>query len=593
MSIHLLPPEVASQIAAGEVVERPASVVKELLENALDAGARQITISIEGAGRRVVEVDDDGCGIPTDELAMSVARHATSKLFSADDLFSITTLGFRGEALASIGSVARMTITSRPAVQESGGRLRVEAGLSMPVELVGVPIGTSVRVEDLFYNVPARLKFLKAEVTERRQIDSLVTRYALAFPHVRFSLQQESRSALQTSGNGSRREVLASLYGVEIARKMVEVMAKDDSIAITGFISPPTLTRSTRREITFFINGRPVQDASLTAAVVQGYHSLLMVGRYPLAILFLELPPNAVDVNVHPTKAEVRFREPDRLFSAVQRAVRRVLMAYTPVPEITDQLRWSISPRQPDPAWQVNNEGDYPSSLTSGRIPSALNGIQTSAGTPSLPGSRTPLLRLIGQIALTYLVAEGPDGLYLIDQHAAHERVLYEKLMTQQAKAEHGSPGDKRENVIPSQSLLQPVAVEIPPANARLLNDQLPILAHLGFTVEPFGQATFLVRAVPALLAKLDPTAALRVLVEDFEEDETPLQTEIEARIIARICKRAAVKAGQVLSPEEQRALLTDLEACVSPRTCPHGRPTMIHLSVDLLERQFGRKGAR
>jgi DNA mismatch repair protein MutL len=597
MSIHLLPSEVSSQIAAGEVVERPASVVKELIENALDAGARHITITIEGAGQRLVEVADDGSGIPADELALAVTRHATSKLLSAEDLFSIKTLGFRGEALASIGSVARLTITSRHASPDdedqrgAGGRLRVEAGISTPVEPVGAPVGTVVRVENLFYNLPARLKFLKAEVTERRQIDTLVTRYALAFPHVRFSLRQEGRPALQTSGNRDRREVLASLYGVEMARQMIEVLAKDESAAITGFISPPSLTRSNRREITFFVNGRPVQDSTLTAAVVQGYHSLLMVGRYPLAILFLELPPSTVDVNVHPTKAEVRFREPDRLFSAVQRAVRRVLLAHTPVPEITEQLRWTTPSRQPDPAWQMAGDEDQSTAINHSRSP--LDGGLPSPLTASLPGSRAPLLRLIGQIASTYLVAEGPDGLYLIDQHAAHERVLFEKLMAQHGTHEKRENSEKRENVIPSQSLLQPVAVELPPANARLLSEQLPILTHLGFTVEPFGQATFLVRAVPALLAKLDPAAALHVLVEDFEEDETPLQAEIEARITARVCKRAAVKAGQVLSPEEQHALLTDLEACISPRTCPHGRPTMIHLPVDLLERQFGRKGAR
>ncbi len=591
-SIHLLPPEVASQIAAGEVVERPASVVKELIENALDAGARHIAITIEGAGQRLVEVDDDGSGIPAGELALAVARHATSKLQTAEDLFSITTLGFRGEALASIGSVARMTITSSPASsgaeegQAIGGRLRVEGGLSTPVEPVGAPVGTVVRIENLFYNVPARLKFLKAEVTERRQIDTLVTHYALAFPYVRFSLRQEGRPALQTSGNGDRREVLASLYGVEMARQMIEVLAKDESASTTGFISPPSLTRSNRREITFFVNGRPVHDSTLTAALVQAYHSLLMVGRYPVAVLFLELPPSAVDVNVHPTKAEVRFREPDRLFSAVQRAVRRVLLAHTPVPEISEQLRWTAPSRQPDPAWQMAGEdnGQLPTTFP---IPYPLTPSTTQ---PPLDKKHAFLLRLVGQIASTYLVAEGPDGLYLIDQHAAHERVLFEKLMAQH---EIHARDETREKAVLSQSLLQPVAVDLSSANARLLNEQLPILAHLGFTVEPFGQATFLVRSVPALLVKMDPAAALRVLVEDFEEDETPLQAEIEARIIARVCKRAAVKAGQVLSPEEQRALLTDLEACVSPRTCPHGRPTMIHLSVDLLERQFGRKGAR
>jgi len=580
MTIRLLRPEVASQIAAGEVVERPASVVKELLENSLDARASYIRITIEEAGQRLIEVADDGYGIPADELALSVERHATSKLVDAEQLFQISTLGFRGEALASIGSVSRMSITSRPTDAKSGTRLVVEAGHPGKIQEIGAPVGTVVRVENLFFNVPARLKFLKHPTTERRHIDNLVTRYALAYPSIRFQLMQEGRPALQTSGNGDRREVLAALYGVDIARAMLEVIAKDDELSISGFISPTSLTRSNRREINFFVNGRPVQDAALTAALLRAYHTLLMVGRYPLAILFLEMPPEAVDVNVHPTKAEVRFRQQDRIFSGVQQAVRRALLAYTPVPGsgivLGSQLRWTPLPPENrsgssnDPAWE-----------TAGEVETYVN--EPPTGSPAqtnLPG-RVPLLRLVGQIATTYLVAEGPDGLYLIDQHAAHERVLFERFMAQ------------RSGEIAGQALLEPVLVEMTPASARLLNDQLPVLTHLGFQVENFGPNAFLVRSIPALVAGSDPAAALRSLVEEFEEDETPLQSEVEAKIIARVCKRAAVKAGMVLSPEEQKTLLQNLEACESPRTCPHGRPTMIHLSVDLLERQFGRKGAR
>ena len=596
MSIHLLPSEVASQIAAGEVVERPASVVKELLENALDAGASHITIRVEGAGQRLVEVADDGDGIPPGELELAVARHATSKLSSAEDLFHIHTLGFRGEALASIGSVSHLTITSRPRAEPVGARLQVEGGIAAPVQPVGAPEGTVVRVEDLFYNVPARRKFLKKDATEHRQIDTLVTRYALAYPNVRFHLYQEGRPVLQTSGNGDRREVLAALYGVDVARLLLEVISADDDMRLTGFTSPVALTRSNRREMTFFVNGRPVQDAALVAALVQAYHTLLMVGKYPLAILFLEASPETVDVNVHPAKAEVRFRESERVFTFVQRSVRRALLAHTPVPELGDPARWapaswgdapSVDPQEAQigltwdrPAdrslWAEARTGaGLPEPQGSTPAPQALN--QTE-----LPAVRVPLLRLIGQVATAYLVAEGPDGLYLIDQHAAHERVLFERFMEQHNQGK-----------LASQALLQAALVELPPASARLLADQLPLLEHLGFQVEPFGAGAFLVRAIPALLTGLDPAAALHVLVEDFEEDETPLQSEVEARIIARVCKRAAVKAGKTLSAQEQRALLADLEACQSPRTCPHGRPTMIHLSVDLLERQFGRKGPR
>jgi DNA mismatch repair protein MutL len=574
MVIRILPPEIASQIAAGEVVERPASVVKELLENSLDAGAREVAITVKGAGRQSIEVADDGFGIPADELSLAVSRHATSKLHNAEDLFRISSLGFRGEALASIGSVSRLTITSRSNESQTGGRIRAEGGQVEKVQPIGAPQGTVVRVEELFFNVPARLKFLKTDITERRHIDDLVTRYALAYPMVRFRLLQEGREALRTSGNGNRREVLAALYGVDIARQMLEVLADYEEIKVTGFISPISLTRSNRREITFFVNGRWIQDAALTSALMQAYHTMLMVGRYPLAALFLDIPPEMVDVNVHPAKAEVRFRHKDQVFSGVQRAVRRALLAYTPVPELSEHLDWA---QQRETHSRLGTFNWGPSSAGEREV----SGEAATTFQSSTPLQGVPLLRLVGQVASTYLVAEGPDGLYLVDQHAAHERVLFERFMAQ------------RDGTNPSQTLLEPVPVEFSPAGARLLAEQLPTLRHLGFEVEEFGSNTFLVRAIPALLAGSDPREALHVLVEEFEEDETPLGNEIEAKVIARVCKRAAVRAGHNLSTEEQKALLRDLEACQSPRTCPHGRPTMIHLSVDLLERQFGRKGAR
>ncbi len=574
MPIRILSDEIASQIAAGEVVERPASVVKELVENALDAGATHIRVTVEDAGKRLIEVADDGRGIPADELPLAVARHATSKLESAQDLFRIATLGFRGEALASIASVSRLTLTSRVRAAESGHALQVDGGVAGPLKPVGAPAGTVVRVENLFYNVPARLKFLKADRTERRHILDLLTRYALAYPQVRFHLQQEGRTALQTSGNGDRREALAHLFGPAEARQMIEVVAQYEDLSITGFVSPPGLTRSNRGGLLFFVNGRPVHDVALTSALLRAYHTLLMVGRYPLAALFLKMPPQQVDVNVHPAKAEVRFRNRDAVFRGVGRAVHTALLAHTPVPDLP-------------PLGGEAYEGSAPSRLTtlwgeteqeSGPFPRAAE----AEGTQSpLPAVSVPLLRLVGQLAGTYLVAEGPDGLYLIDQHAAHERVLFERFMAQRGEG------------IPAQQLMEPLVVELPPAAAQTLREQLSTLGRLGFEVETFGRDAFLLRAIPAMFKGMDPAAALRVLVEDFEEDETPLENEIEARIIARVCKRAAVKGGQTLSTAEQQALLRDLEACHSPRTCPHGRPTMIHLSVDVLERQFGRRGAR
>ncbi len=590
MPIRLLSSEVSSQIAAGEVVERPASVVKELTENALDAGAKNISISIEDAGRTLLEVADDGHGIAANELELAAARHATSKLVQSDDLFHIQTLGFRGEALASIGSVSQMTITSRIASAKEGARLKVDGGISGKVEKVGAPVGTVLRVENLFYNVPARLKFLKTDVTERRAIDALVTRYALAYPNVRFKVTDGKQVTLQTARDGDRRAILAALYGVDVAKQMLEVMDAVEGLSLTGFISPTSLTRSNRKEITFFVNGRWVQEFSLTTALLQAYHTLLMVGRYPLTALFLEIAPEDVDVNVHPTKAEVRFRSQDKIFSFVQRAARKALLAYTPVASVSPQLWGGARPastegREVGIDWSVagdaSNEGQgtsYEERVTSNEE----NQLPVTNYQSSNTFSAVPLLRLIGQIGSTYIVAEGPDGLYLIDQHAAHERVLFEKLMAQH---------DKKS--IPSQALLSPEVVTLPPQSAKALTAQLPFLNHFGFEVEEFGTNTFQVRAMPALFAGGDPASALKALVEDFEEDETPLQTEIEAKLAARVCKRLAVKGGQTLTTEEQRALLNDLEVCNSPRTCPHGRPTMIHLSVDNLEKQFGRKGPR
>jgi DNA mismatch repair protein MutL len=577
MPIRILPADVASQIAAGEVVERPSSAAKELMENALDAGARTISVTVEEAGRRLIEVADDGSGIPEADLALAVERHATSKLVSAADLSRISTLGFRGEALASIGSVSRLTLTSRPPEASAGARIRVEGGRTGRLEKVGAPVGTVVRVEDLFYNVPARLKFLKQDATERRLIDNLLTRYALAYPRVRFRLVDKGSPILQTSGDGDRRAILASLYGVETARQMLEVSFADDGLSISGFISPISLTRSNRKDITFFVNGRWVQEVALTTALLQAYHTLLMVGRFPLAAVFLEISPEDVDVNVHPQKAEIRFRNPDRVFSFVQRAVRRSLLAYTPVPPIPAQNLWgSARSSSAGLDWSIAHS-PAGNEQTASALPQP-GAVESDQGTLA----NLPLLRLIGQIGASYLIAEGPDGLYLIDQHAAHERVLFEKLLAQHDQ-----------KTIPSQALLSPAIVTLTPAQASLLNNQLPILQHFGFQVEPFGMNDFQVRAIPVLFGQADPASALRALVEDFEEDETPLQNEVEHRIAARVCKRLAVKAGHVLSPEEQRALLIDLEACLSPRTCPHGRPTMIHLSVDMLERQFGRKGPR
>jgi DNA mismatch repair protein MutL len=361
---------------------------------------------------------------------------------------------------------------------------------------------------------------------------------------------------------------------------MLAVEFEDENLEISGFISPISVTRGNRRELTFFVNGRWVQDATLSSALLKAYQTFLMVGRYPVAILFIHLPAEEIDVNVHPAKAEVRFRNPDQIFTGMQRAVRRGLLAFSPVPQVNINT-WKLDPDHEARQLELDNRKIHEDH-------------KTLAGTPIIAGDEhpavlpdensltmnIPLLRWVGQIGGTYLIAEGPDGLYLIDQHAAHERVLFEKLTERKTK-------------IGSQVLLEPLVFQVPPQSARLLTNSLPVLQKIGFDVEEFGGNSFRISAVPSLFTGGNPLKAVQCVVEDFEEDETPLAGQEEKRLIARICKRMAVKGGQILSAEEQKNLIQDLEACSSPRTCPHGRPTMIHLSVDLLERQFGRRGAR
>ncbi len=575
MTIRILSETIASQIAAGEVVERPASAVKELIENAIDASAAAIAIETSEAGKRLIMVTDDGAGIPAEELPLAMSRHATSKLQSAEDLFEIHTLGFRGEALASIGSVSRLTLTSKPEQQLAAYRISMDGGFIGQAGSVPAPTGSEVRVEDLFFNVPARMKFLKSDSTENRQITGLVTRYALAYPQIRWSLTMDQRLVFRTSGSGNQMEILQELFGAQDSKQLLPITFSEREISINGFVSNLSLNRSNRKDITFFVNGRWVQDAALTAAVIKAYNTLLMVGRYPVAVLFIELPARQVDVNVHPSKAEVRFRDADQVFSALQRAIRRGLLAFSPIPELNATNLWG---RQ---AALGENERELgqPGVGDSWTQPGAAQVPQREQN--YLPIERLPLLRLIGQVAATYLIAEGPDGLYLIDQHAAHERVLFDQLMAQYHAA-----------AVPTQALVQPVSVAFPAEKAQTLAQQLPALRELGFEVEEFGPNAFLVRSVPAVFSAGDPKAVLQALVEDFEEDEEPLAAEIEAKIAGRVCKRLAVKAGKVLSESEQKALLLNLEASQSPRTCPHGRPTMIHLSAALLERQFGRTGA-
>ncbi len=624
-SIQVLPETVAAQIAAGEVIERPASVVKELVENALDAGANSITVEIEEGGKKLIRVSDDGQGIAQDELALAFARYATSKLRIVEDLDRITTLGFRGEALASIAAVSRATIVSRARGADVGATVQIEGGNARYVRQAGAPAGTVVAVENLFFNTPARLKFLKSESTERRHIMQLVSNYAMAYPEARFRLVMEGREQFHSTGSGDVADVLVEVFGLDAFKEMLEVSPQPPTradlppIDVYGFTSTPNLNRSNRSQIILFVNGRAISDQSLTYAVVQAYHTLIPSGRYPMAVLMITLLPEEVDVNVHPTKAEVRFRAPEAVFTAVQRAVRRAVVDQAPVPPLggdpyqnvdegwrpapsdastnrpqprvmvpgEEQLRMELNTLDPgryahqrpdyrQPAYdQSYTQAEYVQDRSQPGLEST--DIPEGLGRPVRPRT-LPILRVIGQVGAMYIVAEGPAGLYLVDQHAAHERILYEQFMAQQAAMEPVA-----------QRTLDAATVELPPSATHLIEEALEVLAELGFDVEPFGANTVRVRAIPALLADREPGEVMRMIVQDLESGKDPGGVTLEERLVRRVCKTAAVKAGQTLSYDEMQGLIRQLERCESPRTCPHGRPTMLHISGEELAKQFGR----
>jgi len=634
MPIRILATEVANQIAAGEVVERPASVVKELVENSLDAGATDIRVEVREGGRRLVRVQDDGSGIPTAEVELAFARHATSKIASAADLTHLTTLGFRGEALASIASVAQVTLLTRARDEEIGSLLRLAEGHQIINEPHGAPAGTVITVEHVFANVPARLKFLKQAATEAGHIQQIVTRFALAYPERRFNLVSDGKLLFQSTGSGKLVDVLVKVYGLEMAREMMRVGAGEQRsrgteehesvgveadmlvnsplhpsasappLSVTGYIGAPAMHRSHRGYITLFVNRRWFQDTSIAYAVIQAYHTLLPTGRYPVAVIFVEIDPAEVDVNVHPTKAEVRFRDSSGVFGAVQRAVRRALIDQAPVPQVSLGQEPSSDPAAFRPAqlswdhmagWSERRDAlrgaggrdqeaadRRQETGSSGQSPASSFQLPTSdSPAPPLPHSSAPLvplLRVVGQLGATYVVCEGPDGMYLIDQHAAHERILYEQFLAERAAQK-----------LAIQPLLEPLVLDLNPEQAAVVADELATLGEMGIAIEPFGGSSYLVRSIPAILSKDNPQSALVEIIDGLAQGDDMVGSSHEAALVTLICKRAAVKGGHVMSTAEMQELVRRLEACRAPRTCPHGRPTMIHLSATELARQFGR----
>jgi DNA mismatch repair protein MutL len=555
MAIKVLSAEVVSKIAAGEVIERPASVVKELIENSLDAGATQIAVEAQGGGVEVIKVSDNGTGIPASELELAFHRYATSKIGTLDDLERICSLGFRGEALASIAAVAEVEISTQASSETIGSYLHLRKGEVVRRENRARAQGTTITVRRLFRYFPARLKFLKSANTENSHIAHLVSQYALAFPEVKFSLVLDERPSLRTTGNGDLREVVSEIYGSELAQKMLKVEQKDNLAKISGLISPPLLTRSNRNYLSFFVNRRWVHSPLLTRATEEAYRGLLMDGQHPIAVINISLPPQELDVNIHPTKAQIKFCHEQTAFSSVQKAIEEAL-ARTPIAS-SKAVPFSASSGQ----WQS---------------PRMIMDNEPALVVSQLPTLELPVLRVLGQLANTYIIAEGPDGLYLIDQHAAHERILYDRILAQWSQKE-----------VEVQGLLQPVTVEFSPREEETLRASKECLAEFGFTIEPFGNRSYLIRAMPALVARANIIEIVSALLDSLASKES--LSPWEEKIAQSLACHGAIRAGQQLSNEEMRELIKQLEQTKQPRACPHGRPTMIHLSAHQLEKEFGR----
>jgi len=561
--IQQLDPALAARIAAGEVIERPASVVKELLENALDAGARSIRVEIEDGGMERLRITDDGCGISADQLDLAFARHATSKLHALEDLDTIATLGFRGEAMPSIAAVSTVTLRTRIADAAAGVRAVLREGHVVERQMLGLPVGTAIEVSDLFAGLPVRRKFLKGRQAEAGAIRQVVGHYAIAYPDVAVTLVADGQVQFSTAGATHLRDVLACLWGVEPEDTLLDVYGERHGVRVRGVVSRVGHTKATRAQQSFFVNGRWVRNRVLGVALEEGYRSMLMGGRHPVAVLFLDVPAAELDVNVHPAKTEVRFLREREVFGAIRHAITTTLAEATAIVA---------------PATAIEEAAEAAEPVEQLELLDAPPGASLPASGAIIPPARAlPVLRVLGQASALFIIAEGPEGVYMVDQHAAHERILYDEICAAVAG-----------RAVTVQPLLEPALVELSAQQMATLHDCAELLREHGFEAEPFGAATCMVRALPALLGRARIGEVLAELLDDLSEGKE--RGDRQERLLATMACKAAVKAGQTLGMEEMRAIVERLETTSRPRTCPHGRPTMILLSTSALERQFGRR---
>ncbi len=634
--IRILPPAIAAQIAAGEVVERPASVIKELVENSIDAGAQTISVEISGGGVKEMIIRDDGHGIPVDQIETAFARHATSKLSAAEDLFAIRTLGFRGEALPSIAAVAQVSCTSRTRDAQSAVELRIAGSEIQDKRMVGAPVGTTFVIRNLFYNLPVRREFLRTPGVESTAVNAVMTHYALAYPHIRFMLTVDGKSRIQTSGNGDLRDVLLAVYGMDVVKNLVPVqMSQGDGlyhISINGYISNPTISRSNREGMHISVNGRAVAPRNQIAGVFDDtYHTLLMKGRFPYVVVAIHVDPGAVDVNIHPTKSEVKFRDPEYVRHNLVNAMRPLIQGTAVVPEwnlpepaiapppastspersaserrldylsnldrrgstqpASERPRQSAEqPRQPARERTYERElfpPPAPPAPTQPRLPSMANESAQVAGAAvaaTLSQQRAqhhgplPAMRIIGQLAGLYILAEDDaHDLYVIDQHAAHERINYERLMNQRQRGK-----------IETQPMLIPQQCDFSQNDIIILAAHIDDLKAWGFVISEHEQS-IVVHTIPATVHPSRVESALLQIAGYLRDGNGSTPTDWQEKMLVTLSCHTSIRAGQTLSLAEQQALLEQLAQCEGPRTCPHGRPTVISMRLDQFARQFGR----
>ncbi|MFA5928697.1 MAG: DNA mismatch repair endonuclease MutL [Candidatus Margulisiibacteriota bacterium] len=584
MKVQLLDESTINQIAAGEVIERPASVVKELVENSLDAGASQVTVEVIEGGKSLIRIADNGEGMSPEDARLALQRHATSKLRSASDLFSIKTMGFRGEALPSIASISRLTLDTRTAASDKGLRLSLEGGKELKEESLGSAVGTIISVSDLFYNVPARKKFLKADSTELSQIIAVLEKMILANPKVRFKLTSTGRIILQSTGNEQLLEAVVSIYGKDIASKLLPlVLDTGPRLKIHGLVSLPTYLKNDRKGQVFFVNNRPVNDGILIKALREGFRNTIPTNQHPYAFIFIDIDPSQVDVNVHPAKLEVRFANSQDIFSAVRSAVNNALLGS--VTKASDELPEPVRSETSDstiPRSKIQNPKLSAPSWTPAMLPKWEELISTSGSKTPDTSTRVPITTgsthtaPAFQVNDSYIAAIMDGELALIDQHAAQERLLFDIFSERLARQETAS-----------QQLLVPIVLELSARESVLLNDQLDNLHAMGFELSASGANSFLIRSVPVEIAQRDPNEVLKEVLTELLEDGTG-KVDRDALLKMMACK-AAIKAGQRLNSSEIAALIDDLQKHPSARTCPHGRPTVIKLSAKELARMFKR----